>query len=188
MVMIRSEKGQLYTMEAVASALLLVLVVIFILKAAPMTPNSSFSSTQQSESALITRGHDLLTVLDYIPEDGMNSELKDAIASWNGVQYSGQSPLPAGPTNITANDLKEVLGDAGIVYNLEVYYNTSTGISLKPILWNGKPSDNAVIVSRSIVFYDDDLNWDHKLIITENDPGITDIWNIVEVRLTLWRM
>jgi len=190
--MIRNEKAQLYTIEAIACALLLVLVVIFVIKAAPMTPNSSSSSHQQIEVQLTSQGYDLLTVLDYVPEGSTDlSQLKQAIASWNGMEFSGQAAVSpyGGPTNVTANDFKEALGDAGIVYNLEVFFNTSAGISSRPMLWNGKPSDNAVIVSKSIVLNDEDMaiNTDLKSIIPDIDLG-TKFYNIVEVKLTLWRM
>jgi hypothetical protein len=189
--MIRNEKAQLYTIEAIASALLLVMVVIFVLKAAPMTATSS-SSHQQVEAQLSSQGHDLLTVLDYAPAGSTNSQLKQAITSWNGMEFLGQAAvLPyGGPTNVTAVAFKEALGDAGIVYNLEVYFYTSTGISSRPVLWNGKPSDNAVTVSKSIVLNDQDMvsNPDLSSIIPDIDSSTTKFYNIVEVKLTLWRM
>jgi hypothetical protein len=189
--MIRNEKAQLYTIEAVASALLLIMVVIFVLKGAPMSPNSSSASHQKVEASLSTRGHDLLRVLDYVHEEERASQLKQAIASWNGMEVSGQAavrPL-GGPTNITANVFKEALSDAGIVYNLEVFFTTSSGISSRPMLWNGKPSDNAVTVSTNIVLNDEDmvLNPELSSMIPEIDP-VTTFYNIVEVKLTLWRM
>jgi len=190
--MIRNEKAQLYTIEAVASALLLVMVVIFVLKASPMTPNSASSSHQQVEVQLMSQGYDLLTVLDYVPEGSTgDSQLKQAIASWNGMEFSGQAAVRpyGGPTNVTANAFKEALGDAGIVYNLEVFFYTPSGISSRPMLWNGKPSDNAVTVSKNIVLNDEDLdsNPDLRSIIPDIDSG-TKFYNIVEVKLTLWRM
>lgn len=189
--MIRNEKAQLYTIEAVASALLLIMVVIFVIKAAPMAPNSSSSSHQQVEAQLTTQGYDLLTILDYVPEGNTNSQLKQAIANWNGMEFSGQAAVRpyGGPINVTAKDFKEALGDAGIVYNLEVFFYTSSGISSRPMLWNGNPSDNAVTVSKSIVLNDEDMvsNQDLSSIIPDLDPG-TKFYNIVEVKLTLWRM
>lgn len=188
--MIRNEKAQLYTIEAIASALLLVMVVIFVLKAAPMTATSS-SSHQQVEIALTSQGHDLLTILDYVPAGSpIPSQLKQAITSWNGMEYPGQAAIPPGHTNVTAVSFKEALGDAGIVYNLEVNFYTSSGISSKTMLWNGKPSDYAVTVSKSIVLNDEDMasNPDLRSIIPDIDSGTTKFYNIVEVKLTLWRM
>lgn len=187
--MIKNEKAQLYTIEAIASALLLVMVVILVLKAAPMTPNSSSSSHQAVEVQLKTQGYDLLTVLDH-PEGTYPSQLKKAILNWDGIEYLGQAAIPSGPVNDIAIDFKEALGDAGIVYNLEIFFYTSTGVSSRPMFWNGKPSDNAVIISKSIVLNQEDLIGNPGLIsiIPENDPYNSEFYNIVEVKLTIWRM
>ena len=190
--MIRNNQAQLYTIEGIASAMLMIVVVIFVLKAAPLTSNTASASHMQVEMELEMRGQDLLTVLDYTPPGNQYSRLKDAIISWGGVEFDGQAAIRplGGPTNVTARIIREVLGDIGIAYNVEVYYNTLSGAETRAMLWNGRPSDNAVIVSRKIVLHDEDLaaNPTLKSIITEMDPNNTEFWNIVEVRMTLWRM
>lgn len=193
--MIRNDRAQLYTMEAIASTMLLIVVVIFVLKAAPLTPNTASASHMQVEKELEMRGQDLLTVLDYMPYDTEPSQLRKAILGWTGGQFDGQAavrPL-GGPTNVTANRFKEVLGAVGIAYNVEVYFNTLSGTDSRAMLWNGRPSDNAVIVSRKIVLHDEEMsaNPDLSLIIPDMDsmePIDTSFHNIVVVRMTLWRM
>ena len=190
--MIRNNQAKLYTIEGIASAMLMIVVVIFVLKAAPLTSNTASASHMQVEMELEMRGQDLLTVLDYTPPGNQYSRLKDAIISWGGVEFDGQAAIRplGGPTNVTARMIREVLGDIGIAYNVEVYYNTLSGAETRKMLWNGRPSDNAVIVSRKIVLHDEDLAANPTLIsiITEMDPNNTEFWNIVEVRMTLWRM
>ncbi len=190
--MIRNERAQLYTMEGVASAMLMIVIIIFILKAAPLTPNTASASHLQVEKDLEMRGQDLLTVLDYTPSGSQYSQLKDAIISWNGMEFDGQAAIRplGGPTNVTARIIREVLGDIGIAYNVEVYYSTPSGIESRPMLWNGRPSDNAVIVSRKIILHDEDMSANPSLkdIIVEMDPNGTEFYNIVMVRMTLWRM
>lgn len=188
--MIRNEKAQLYTMEGIASAMLMIVVVIFVLKAAPLTPNSASATHMQIEKELEIRGQDLLTILDYTPSDSEPSKLKKAIMSWTGEEFDGQAAVSPQDTKITAEIIRSILGDIGIAYNLEVYYNTLSGTETRAMLWNGRPSDNAVIVSRKIILHDEDFtaNPTLKLIITEMDPNNTEFWNIVEVRMTLWRM
>ena len=188
--MIRNDRAQLYTMEGVASAMLMIVVVIFVLKAAPLTPNSASAAHMHIEKELEIRGQDLLTVLDYTPSDSEHSQLKQAILGWTGSQFDGQAAIRplGGPTNVTAKIFRETLGEIGIAYNVEVFYDT--GSEPRAILWNGRPSDNAVIVSRKIVLHDDEMSANPTLkdIITEMDPNNTEFWNIVVVRVTLWRM
>jgi hypothetical protein len=182
----RSEEAQLYTVEAIATAIMIILVVIIVIKAAPLTPNTSSAAHQNVEAQLEIRGQDLLTILDYVPEGSLNSPLKQSIVDWKGDEFLGQEAVRPESLNGTANVLKETLGNYGIVYNLEFSYYTPTGISTYAVLWNGKPSDNAIKVSRKIVFHDED-NVFSSSIIRDMGSG-NKFYNIVEVKLTLWRM
>lgn len=192
--MIRNEKAQLYTMEGIASAMLMIVVVIFVLKAAPLTPNSASSTHMHIEKELEMRGQDLLTVLDYTPSGSQYSQLRQAILGWTGSQFDGQAAIRplGGPTNVTAGKFREALGAIGIAYNLEVYFNTPSGTESLAMLWNGRPSDNAVIVSRKIVLHDDEMEdvatQGLRDIIPNMDSNTTKFYNIVVVRMTLWRM
>lgn len=196
--MIRNDRAQLYTMEGIASAMLLIVVVIFVLKAAPLTPNTSSASHLQVEKELEFKGQDLLTILDYSPVEGQNSQLKQGIIEWTGSEFDGQAAIRplGGPTNVTAGILRQVLGEKGIAYNLEVYYDPLSGAEPRKMLWNGRPSDNAVIVSRKIVLHDEDLYYSDRTpknqglidIIPDMDSDSSEFYNIVVVRLTLWRM
>ena len=190
--MISNERAQLYTMEGIASAMLMIVVVIFVLKAAPLTPNSASATHMHIEKELELRGQDLLTVLDYTPSDSDYSQLKQSIMGWTGSEFDGQAAIrpPGGPTNVTAGIFREVLGDIGIAYNIEVFYNTPTGYESRPMLWNGRPSDNAVMLSRKIVLHDEEISANPALsaIIPDMDSTGTRFYNIVVVRMTLWRM
>ncbi len=106
--MIRNDRAQLYTMEGIASAMLMIVVVIFVLKAAPLTPNSASASHMHIEKELELRGQDLLTVLDYTPPDSEYSQLKEGILGWTGSQFDGQAAIMplGGPTNITDWDFQ----------------------------------------------------------------------------------
>lgn len=188
----RNESAQLYTMEAIVSSMLMVVVVIFILKATPLTSTTSSASHQQIETQLEVLGHDMLTLLDYTPEGEQYSMLKEAVISWNGFEYRGQSPVRPynGSTNQTAAVLRDTLGSKGIAYDLEINYITPSGTGTRPIIWNGKPSENAVTVSRKITVFDEDMaaNPDLIDIIPDIDSGATRYYNNIDVRLTLWRI
>jgi hypothetical protein len=83
--MIRNDRAQLYTIEGIASAMLMIVVVIFVLKAAPLTSNTASASHMQVEKDLEMRGQDLLTVLDYTTPGSQYSPLKQAILDRLGV-------------------------------------------------------------------------------------------------------
>ncbi len=190
--MIRNDRAQLYTMEGIASAMLMIVVVIFVLKAAPLTPNTASSTHMHIEKELEMRGQDLLTALDYTPYEGEYSRLRQFILGWTGTQFDGQAAIRplGGPTNVTAGIFREVLGDIGIAYNVQIFYNTLSGSESRAILWNGRPSDNAVIVSRKIVLHDEEMIANPALsnIIPDMDSTSSRFYNIVIVRVTIWRM
>ncbi|PWB54169.1 MAG: hypothetical protein C3F06_04725 [Candidatus Methanoperedenaceae archaeon] len=185
--MIDDSNAQMYTLEGIATAVLMIGVVIFIVKAAPLTPLTASYLHQSVEEQIESWGNDLLTVMDYVPEDSLHSQLKQSILDWKGQEFDGQAQVTPQTVNLTASSLKEVFGNSGIAYDLELSFSTPSGISTRAMLWNGKPSDNAVIVNRKIIIHDEDIisNPTLSLIIPDMD-STTEFRNIVDVRLTLW--
>ncbi len=185
--MIHDSDAQMYTLEGIATAVLMIGVVIFIVKAAPLTPLTASYLHQSVEEQIETWGNDLLTVLDYVPEDRLNSQLKQSILDWKGQEFDGQAQVIPQTVNLTASSFKQVFGNSGIAYDLELSFSTPTGISTRAMLWNGKPSDNAVIVNRKVILHDEDISPNPTLsvIIPDMDTS-TKFYNIVDVRLTLW--
>jgi len=55
------------------------------------------------------------------------------------------------------------------------------------MIYNGEPSNNAVIVSRKIALHDGDINQTRYNPITDIDPS-SNLYNLVDVKLVLWRM
>jgi len=185
--MIHNSNAQMYTLEGIATAVLMIGVVIFIVKAAPLTPLTASYLHQSVEEQIETWGNDLLTVMDYVPEDSLNSQLKQSILAWKGQEFDGQAQVIPQTLNLTASSLKEVFGNSGIAYDLELSFSTPSGISTRAILWNGRPSDNAVIVNRKVIIHNEDISPNPTLsaIIPDMDSS-TKFYNIVDVRLTLW--
>ncbi|MCX9081318.1 MAG: hypothetical protein OIN83_03905 [Candidatus Methanoperedens sp.] len=185
--MINDSNAQIYTLEGIATAILMIGVVIFIVKAAPLTPLTASYLHQSVEEQIETWGNDLLTVMDYVPEVSLNSQLKQSIIDWKGQEFDGQAQVIPQTVNLTASSLKEVFGNSGIAYNLELSFSTPSGISTRAMLWNGRPSDNAVIASRKIILHDEDMSTNPTLsaIIPDMDT-FTKFYNMVDVRLTLW--
>ena len=208
--MIREDNAQLYTVEGIVASILMLMVVIFVVRGAPLTSNTASSSHKNVESQLETIGQDLLTILDFKPEDSLNSPLKQSIVDWKGGTFNGQEgAIIPESLNITANALKEALVPAGIAYNLELRYFTPLNVSencdsvkgivsTPKILWNGEPSDNAVIVSKELILHDGDTITASSIVCdVDSNTSTTDFlnnslntqyYNNVNVRLTLWRV
>lgn len=191
--MIKNENAQLYTVEGIAAGIMMLIVVIFVIKAAPLSSSTSSSSNKDVEAQLEILGQDILTTLDFKPEDSSKSHLKDFVVGW-GDNITYGNPCTASPPSInyTCNALQEALGDDGIAYNVELKYeNISTSsqsiISTSKVLMNGNPSDNAVIVSKKIILHDDD-NINSNSPIQNTDNSNSNYFNTVMVRLILWRI
>ena len=184
--MLNNCQGQMYTLEGAASAIMMIVLISFIVQASPLTPLTSSSSHQQVETQIETRGHDLLIVLNYVPDGDTYSPLKQAVIDWTGVEFNGQSSIYP----LTVRDLSDtfdvILLADGTAYNFEVsYLDNNNEWNSKRIFWNGRPSDNAIFVSKKIVIHDED---DIQASIIPDISSNTDFYNILDLRLTLWRM
>jgi len=183
---LKDNTGQMYTLEGAATAIMIVFLVVFIVQASPLTPLTSSASHQQVESQIETSGSDLLIVLDYVPEGETYSPLKKALVDWTGVEFDGQSSTyPNSVYDLTSVLNRALLAD-GTAYNLVVaYQNDNKKWDSRAMLWNGRPSDNAVLVSRKVVIHDEDAI--SASFIPDLSPN-SSFYNILDVRLTLWRM
>ena len=78
------EKGQLHTLEGVAAATILLLVIVYAIDATSMTPLTSSTSSLHVEYELRTLGQDVLNMMDYA-EPGYNAAFKIGLLSWEGI-------------------------------------------------------------------------------------------------------
>ncbi len=193
------DKAQMHTLEGVAAATIMLLVIVYAIDATSMTPLTSSTANVHVETELQVLGQDILGALDYA-EPGYNSKLKNDVLGWNGKKYtwSGTKYLENGnatPQNNLTNNLTSMLNSTlvtqGIAHNVAItFLDNSTLLPITEyMIYDGDPSENAVIVSRKIALHDGDIN---KTIVTNNpindiDPS-TNLYNIVDVKLILWRM
>ncbi len=192
------EKAQLHTLEGVAAATIMLLVIVYAIDATSMTPLTSSTANVHVETELQVLGQDILGALDYA-EPGYNSKLKNDILGWDGSEYiwngtkymeKGNATYPQNNlTNYLTNILNATLVGQGIAHNVEMTYLSDNGISFstQKMIYNGDPSNNAVIVSRKIVLQNSDFNPSSDYPIKDIDPS-TNLYNIVDVKLILWRM
>lgn len=190
------DKAQMHTLEGVAAATIMLLVIVYAIDATSMTPLTSSTANVHVETELQVLGQDILGALDYA-EPGYNSKLKNDVLTWNGSEYiwSGTNYTEKGSTVNLTNNLTNILNATligqGIAHNVALTFlsDNGTSYSTERMIYNGDPSENAVIVSRKIALHDGDLDETKypNNPINDIDPS-TNLYNIIDVKLILWRM
>jgi len=199
----KDEKAQLHTLEGVASATLLLMVIIYAIDATSMTPLTTSTSNAHVESELAALGQDILNTLDYA-EPGHLSKLKCDVVSWDGKEYlwNGTVYIENANASYSQNNLTNNLTDVlistlvrqGIAHRVELTYLIKRGNATVPsapavMISAGIPSNNAVIVSRKIVLHDVP---DIPVTLPPGNPIVdidtsSNLRNVVDIRLILWR-
>lgn len=194
------ESGQMHTLEGIMSAGIMIMVMVFVVQGTSLTPLSSSSTNQHVQLELMNLGQDLLTTLDYNAGTNSISPLKKSILSWNGMEYvwDGSRYVDvASKSVIMNNDLTQTLNFAlngwGIAYDVEVIYIDFRGnVTSKKMIWNGNPSENSISVSKVVAIHNSDISrYNTKFGEQTGIPDLdttTDFYNLLDVKLTLWRM
>ncbi|MFP4558917.1 MAG: hypothetical protein ACLFO6_05415 [Archaeoglobaceae archaeon] len=187
-----SDRGQMFTFEAAMSILMLALVMVFIVMAIPLTPLTSSAANVMVENQLEKYGADILNVMCHKKPDEEYSPLKAALLYWDGDTMHGGVYDYYGSARLKSF-VNQTLDKEGIAYNIEAYYfkknNGTKIVQSRNFVWNGYPSDNAVTVSKTVPLYDSDYGQQGIKTLTYNvDGNTTNLYNLIEVRLTLWRM
>lgn len=194
------DKAQLHTLEGVAASALILFVIIYAIDATSITPLTSSTSSVHIESELALLGQDILNTLDYA-EPGEKSNLKKDIINWNGKQYqwNGTKYMENGNAtgeNYLINNITELLNATlirkGIAHKVELSYivnknNITSASAPEPMIYAGVPSDNSVVVSRKIVLQNGDIPLNSTSPINDIDNISNNLWNIIDVKLVLWR-
>ena len=190
--------AQMHTLEAVMASTIMVMVIVFAVQATSLTPLTSSTANAHIEAQLQTIGQDMLSALDHSQYD-QRSNLKKDILNWNGDEHawSGESYESRANANISLNSsmedmFKYILIPRGIAHNVQFSHMSDTGrFSSIFYIYNGDPSDNAVIVSRKVLLSNPDIG---NTSTFQTNTGIididdtTDLYNIIDVKLILWRM
>jgi len=191
------EKAQLHTLEGVSAAAIMLLILLYAIEATSLTPLTSSTANVHVESELQIMGQDILSALDYA-EPGYDSRLKSDVSNWNGSEFSwnGTYYVDISKKNLSNNMtgiFEKVLVNWGIAHNVELKYLTisenQTSTASSTMIYNGDPSNNAIIVSRKIVLQNGNINASNfpSNPIPDIDPS-TNLYNIVDVKIILWRM
>ncbi|MBP2031033.1 hypothetical protein J2755_001981 [Methanohalophilus levihalophilus] len=194
----KSKEAQINTLEGIIAATIMIGVLVFAVQATSLTPLTSSTANAHVEAQLNSIGQDIMTSLDHSAYK-QDSNLKKAVIGWNGDQYVWNSThyVSTDDENLTlSGSVQEILEftvtENGIAHNLQYTFTTLDGdIRTESYIYNGDPSDNAVIISRKVLISNTDLT---NATAFSSDTGIpdvdaaTDFYNIIDVKLTMWRM
>lgn len=196
------DKAQMQTLESLIASSIIVMVMVFTIDATTITPLTSSTANVHVEAELMALGQDMFSTLDYPVYPGDSSPLKSDITGWSGNTYVWNGTAYNILNFKNTNDMSQSLNNnitrftsrvfvpRGIAHNLLVTYLFEGGTSAKVVIWNGDPSNNAVVVSRKIVLHDDDVdpvNYSAYTGIDDIDNS-SKLYNVIDVRLMLWRM
>lgn len=191
--------GQMHTLEAVTATMIMVSVIVFTVQATSLTPLTSSTANAHIEAQMQTMGQDMLNVLDHA-SSGDTSPIRQDIISWNGEEFSWNGTAYCSVTtngytllnSSTAGVLKEIAVPRGIAHNVLFRYIDNSGLPQgTAYIYNGDPSDNAVSISRKVLLSNHDISDPVAFLANTGIPDAdssSDFYNIVDVRLTLWRM
>lgn len=203
------ESGQLYTLEGIAAAAVLLLAMTFALNSFVVTPTSDVNPGTDTNQRV---AEDLLAVAAENNATGTkNSKLKETLLNWNATAgsvgfenstdgvyyYEGEDPDPTGLE--FGEDLRNVLTEKGTSYDIDASFANEDGTGQMKIVDGGEPTTSALSTSRTVVLFDDDnvtkstsTNDKVNLINTTRypipkDPDIsTNVYNRVKIRITVW--
>ena len=191
-------RGQIYTLESVIAAVLLVSSLVFALQVTAVTPLSASTSNQHIENQQRASASGVLTAAQKA------GALKDAVLYWNtsgdGKYYDADRLTyytNKYPQNEFGNITERAFDGRGLAVNVLIHYNESKEPSR--MVYRGEPSDNAVSASRTVTIYDDDDLTAPDATKTAGSAnsfadvvppasGGTSVYNVVRVEVVVWRI
>ncbi|WP_094227894.1 DUF7288 family protein [Methanolobus psychrotolerans] len=195
----RDTRAQMHTLEAVMAALIMLGVIVFTVEATSLTPLTSSTANAHIEAQLQTMGQDMLNTLSYAPY-GHDSDLKNDVRNWEGKEYvwngTAYQSRDNNKTKLVNSSFEEIFLfvaiPRGIAHNVHFTWINDDGVTVaSPYIYNGDPSDNAVIISKKVALSDHEVGNTTQFITNTGIPDAdisSDFYNIVNVKMTLWRM
>lgn len=185
------DRGQIHTLEGFAAAFVIIFAVVFGLQAVVSTSPGDLSQE-------VTRYDETITN-DVLLQSKANGELKDAVLNWTreeGFEGSVEGDI------FYAGERAPVPGEFG--RSLGILGNRSTAYSIDLVcdgekhafVRNGEGGENPVTSTVTVTLNDDDVMTSNSNVTLdkavsypcENVDGTeSNLYNVVEVRLTAWR-
>jgi hypothetical protein len=203
----RTDRGQAFTLEGFVAAAVVLTAVLFALQAVVAPPDSgtadrSGSLRIQAEDILRTQASD---------DDG---DLTSVVRYWDPLRrtYYGAQDRTVGygnetlPTALFDGSFERTFSVRGLSYNIVFVYHQRGNASMgkEPLLYQGRPSAGAVTARHTVTLYDTmrltapgagprqlqqyDTNASNESTGFYPIPDVDDgpIYNVVEVRVTVW--
>ncbi len=191
--------AQMHTLEAIMASLIMVAIIVYTVQATSLTPLTSSTANAHIEAQLQTMGQDMLNALSYSAY-GHDSDLKTDILNWDGKQYvwngtaysTIKSPIYELQSSSLARTLEFIAVRRGIAHNVYFSWVDEEGVTAsRRYIYNGDPSNNAVVISKRVQLSNGDIgnvtDFETRTGIPDADNS-TDFYNIVNVKMALWRM
>jgi hypothetical protein len=209
------DRGQAHTLEAVAAAVILLSAILFALQVTAVTPLSGSTSNQHIENQQRNVAEGLLeaeaengSLEDMLLYYNASSDA-DRFHGANGDDGEYDGRLPTNTTFGTA--LQETFLERGIAVNVDLHYIRSGGERRsQPLINLGTPSDHSSTATWQITLRESDELLDSngdptgetiadavddggRTYFTTNDvddgTGVdSDVFNVIEVEVVVWRM
>jgi hypothetical protein len=204
------ERGQIYTLESLTAALILLAAFLFALQSTIVTPTTTSAVDPEVRADIRAQADDVLAVT---AENG-TTDLSWYVRLWdqNTRTFAGGQNPDVGygasePPGVLGRVLGATFTDRARTYNVDVYYakpDLSAGRGRLRMVYRGTPGEGAVVASRTVVLYDNQTLtapragnaelWEYGTEIAGDDDGYYPIpnavdgpvYNVVEVRITVW--
>jgi hypothetical protein len=197
------DRGQAHTLEGVVAGLVVLSAVVFALELTAVTPLSASTSSQHIENQQEATARGILGAA------AENGSLKRTLLYWNSS--SGRF---WNSTDLTENDYYETdppptefgrmlnrsFDRDGIAYNVYLRFDTPGGtFDVQRLVYQGRPSDNAVSASRPVALSRNDKLHDHEENPTDRnvsnastfyaeETGDSSVYSVVRVEVVVWRI
>lgn len=201
-----ADRGQAYTLEGFIGAMVLVMAILFALQAVVLTPSTGGLADRSIQAQMQQEAQDALVVSD---QDG---NLTETILRWDGEGGFDGTDISANPNREADNGtystdqfanvstlgqiMNQSFAQQGWNYNVEIHYTDASGDSgTKSLVYQGSPSSGAQTASYTVVVLED-----HRAVVDGSEMNVSDVdpddrtipevddpvYNVVEVRLTIW--
>jgi len=204
-----SRRGQAFTLEGLAAALVVVAALAMSMQAVVVTPTTRGTVDEDVRTGLRGQAEDVLS----LAASNEPTDLSYLVRNWepNGQTFAGaENPGigygMAGPPLLLGRLLNTTFTERGYLYNVEVVYRTSDPgrDGRLTMVRQGTPDENAVVASHALTLYDnstltsrgsgDAELWEYDTTLADGDGGyypIPDVaegpvYNHVEVRVVVW--
>lgn len=215
--MVGDDRGQAFTLEGFIGAVLLLTALLFALQSVVITPTTSGAVDESVQDNLKQQAQDVLIAsaddgdLSYLVRYTSNSTLKSGVggnskifanSSSRTVGYGSELQNMSDKTRLPGL-LNQTFKQRGRVFNVIVEYREpAPGASdTMRLVYQGVPSDNAVVATHTVPLYDDQVatgpNADGETVQDMNNvqnggypvpdayPN-SPLYNLVEIRVVVW--